>query len=321
MARDVYKRGLDKNSGLMIRELVIESNKDDGEPVEIIQLTDLHISFINEEDKKNEEIMHTRECRQGFADAVTLPAACRVLKYASDYDCTVVTGDIFDYLSCGAIELTKKYIWEPYPEVIMAVGGHDFTRQIQTGIANKVPFEERYKTVQAAWGHDISYYSRLIKDKVLVVAMDNNTDRYRELAPAYTDDQAERLEADIKKAKTNGYVILIFQHEPISTMNENDTAVKTVGDNGGPEKDFYTRTGNHELDDIATKRVYGLIRENADVVRGVFCGHLHYDYYTEICGSYSDETGKRHEKKIPQVMLACSVNDDCAGHALKIIVK
>lgn len=321
MSRAVYKKELDKDSGLMIREMVIESNKDNGQLVEIIQLTDLHISHINEEDKKNEEIMHTRECRQGFADAATLPAVRRLLNYASGYDCTVVTGDIYDYLSSGAIELTQKYVWESYPEVIMAVGGHDFTRQMQTGIVNKVPFEERYRTVQAAWKHDISYYSRLIKDKVLVVAMDNNTDHYREWAPAYTDDQAEQLEEDIKRAKANGYVILIFQHEPISTMNETDIAVKTVSDDGGPEKDFYGRTGNHERDDAATKRVYGLIRENADVVRGVFCGHFHYDYYTEICGSYLDEKGMRHERKIPQVILACSVNDDSAGHALKIIVK
>ena len=320
MIREDYEKGQERNSDFKIREIVIESNKQEEKPVQIIQLTDLHISYINEEDKKDEEIMHTRQCRQGYADAVNVPAVCRLMKYASEYDCTVVTGDIYDYLSSGAIELTEKYVWEPYPEVIMAVGGHDFTRQMQTGIVNKVPFEERYKTVQKAWKHDIRYYARLIQNKVLVVAMDNNTDHYREWAPAYTEYQAEMLEADIKKARQNGYIILIFQHEPISTMDPKDTIVNALG--AGPDKDFYNRTGNLESDDAATTRAYGLIRENADVVRGVFCGHLHYDYYTEICGSYLDENSIRQEKKIPQVTLACSINDDdCAGHALKIIVK
>lgn len=304
-----------------IREVVIEGNKADKNPVQIIQLTDLHISYINQEDTLDEEIMHTRECRQWSADAANIPTVCNLLKYASAYDCTVVTGDVYDYLSSGTIEYTEKYVWNPYPEVIMAVGGHDFTRQMQTGIENKIPLEERYKTVQAAWKHDIRYYSRVVKDKVLVVAMDNNTDHYREWTPAYTDYQAQMLETDIKKARENGYIILIFQHEAISTMNPNDIAITVVGKGENKIKDFYNLTGNLESDDEATKKLYALIKDNADVICGVFCGHYHSDYYTEIIGSYLDENGNKHSKIIPQFTLACSIDDIDVGHAMKIIVK
>ena len=34
--------------------------------------------------------------------------------------------------------------------------------------------------------------------------------------------------------------------------------------------------------DATTQKVYDLITKNADVVRGVFTGHLHYDYYVDI---------------------------------------
>ena len=53
---------------------------------------------------------------------------------------------------------------------------------------------------------------------------------------------------------------------------------------------------------------------NADVIRGIFCGHWHSDFYTEILAETPD--GKK--TVIPQYVLTGNMYDK--GHALIITV-
>lgn len=55
-----------------------------------------------------------------------------------------------------------------------------------------------------------------------------------------------------------------------------------------------------------TMKLYRLITENADVVKGVFCGHWHNEAYTEIIGSYI-KNGEKLEKNNSSIRHRCSI--------------
>ena len=148
----------------------------------------------------------------------------------------------------------------------------------------------------------------------MCVVLDNGASRY-------WDEQIPLLEADIEKARENGYVILIFEHEPICTRNPEETDVYPIRKNDTNNYDFSSRPIGNEKASGATLEVYNLITQNADVVKGVFCGHYHSDYYTEIIASYTDENGNKIDTVIPQYVLTATVYDGYAGHVLKITVK
>ena len=50
-----------------------------------------------------------------------------------------------------------------------------------------------------------------------------------------------------------------------------------------------------------TDRVCKLIFENADVIKGIFCGHHHSAFCTSVYATYCDESGV-HSAKIPQIV-------------------
>ena len=57
--------------------------------------------------------------------------------------------------------------------------------------------------------------------------------------------------------------------------------------------------------DATTQKVYDLITQNADVVRGVFAGHMHQNYYYELDASYV-KNGETVKTTIPHVVLHCA---------------
>ena len=121
-----------------------------GDPVEIVQITDVHFNYCNEKDRQNSELQGTLTCRRWLANAAFVPTCQKAMEYAAFSDQTVITGDILDYLSDGVTELMQKYIWDADPDVLCAVGGHEFTRQMQTGKADETSFESRRACVQAS---------------------------------------------------------------------------------------------------------------------------------------------------------------------------
>ena len=92
-----------------------------------------------------------------------------------------------------------------------------------------------------------------------------------------------------------------------------DEACPTLWECDGKMQNFRRAIGSRTRnDDEATRRVYRLIRENGDVIRGVFCGHWHSAYYAEIdAGQY----------RIPQYELEGNPYNGQAGHVLRILVK
>lgn len=160
------------------------------------------------------------------------------------------------------------------------------------------------------------YFSEIIHDNVMIIQLDNGCHKY-------WDFQIPKLEKDLKKARQNGYTILIFQHEPICTGRAEDKQVPSfyVWEDCEPYANFYDNCVGHELiSDTSTMEVYRMITENADIVRGIFCGHEHGSFYTEVEGLYADKDGIVCSKIIPQYLLECNVYAGYTGHVLKITV-
>lgn len=299
-----------------IRETVIEGRKPGTDPVEIVQITDTHFNLVNAYDigENNPSVMSTKIYRTWLANGASQGNALRAMAYARYADQTVVTGDILDYLSYGCKELTVKNLFRMDTDLLACLGGHDTTRVMQGKVPDPTSYDSRLEWLRAFWPHDIHYTSKVIKDKVMCVVMDNGASRYWE-------EQIPQLTADIETARKEGYVILIFQHEPLCTRNPEDDNVPPLllSASDGNGSDFGDYGIGKEGTSGASLEVYNLITQNADVIRGIFCGHYHGDYKTEILASRPDGNGGTEEAVIPQYVL--TANAYGTGHVMKITVK
>ncbi len=304
-----------KDTGVQVRYIEIEGVSK-GEQVNIMQLTDMHFNSLNERDRQenNPVVMSSYENREYCRDGVTVPKTQAVLDYAKYYDAVVATGDNIDYLTYGSLELLKENLFDKIDKLLVCLGNHEATRQMTGTVADPTTLESRLEILKKYWNHDLHYASLLIKNRVLLIQMDNSRGKY-------LSGQAEQLEADIKKAREQGLTVLIFQHIPLSTRNPKDSYIMPLVLSGTIHgENFYSKqigaVGSNL--DSATKKVYNLITTNADVIRGVFCGHLHYDFLVEIPATY-ERDGIKTETVIPQVVLNQAFNTN--GHFLSITVK
>lgn len=300
-------------NGVYVRDIVIDAGI--GTEVTVGIVGDLHYNYCNEQDfeEKNPAVMSSYEHRIWLANAESVPKAALVLESISDCDQMVVVGDTIDYLTYGAIELTKREIFEKYPDVLITIGGHDVTRRMQGKVDDDSSLESRYEILQSFWVHDIFYTSKLIKDKVLCIVMSN-------CHGTFTENQIEPLKRDIDLAREKGYKVLFFFHEPICTNNPNEVEVTKemallVGDPSSYPKNFHSGVGCGDKGSEANKTVYNLITKNADVVKGVFVGHKHSDFTLEILGENPDGT----PAIIPQFVGTASIYS--GGHIMRVKVK
>lgn len=300
------------DNGLMVRYADFEAKKP-GEPISILQITDMHLNRINNKDKEEALpcIESTREFRKWCANEASAPNAKRCMAIAKYFDQTVVTGDTVDYLTWGTLDLTREVIWDVDPEAIVTLGGHDTTRVMQGQVADTTSYQSRLDILQEAWAHDILYYSRIIDDRVMVIQMDNGNGGY---SPA----QAAKLARDIQTCRDENLIAFIFQHEPLGTNNpaDRDNTPIRVNDGSGTNDYCSAFRGSNENPDKSG--VYSILTSSADVVKGVFCGHMHRDQYSEIL-AVENVGGELVDTVIPQYTLTGSPYD--MGHVLIINVK
>lgn len=250
-----------------------------GAPITIGAVPDLHLNLSDISDADDDEVSYTETCRIWCRGGASLPNAIPALEAASFCDQVVILGDTLDYLSHGTIELVKNHIFNRMPDAICVLGGHDITKQMQTGKPNHLSLEERLNILRQVWVHDLQYCSKVVGNKVICIGLDNGQGKY-------FPEQIVKLKADIEKARKENLAILIFQHENISTKNENDTNVSAIHQhNYKPFCNFYDAErliGRPNDDNPETLAFYTLLSENHDIIKGVFCGHQHNIFYTEI---------------------------------------
>lgn len=300
--------------GVTAREVTIKTQKG-GEPLEIIQITDLHFNYCTEEDLKDPVLKSTYENRKWLRDGKSVANALRCLEYAKNADQLVITGDILDYLSQGTLELTKKHIFDAFPNVMACLGNHDAVRQMQGTVPENTTLEERLAIVKEAWIHDAEYFSKVLDERVMLIQMDNASDPSQKYG-SFSERQLGLLRNDLALAREKGYTVLLFYHIPLATGNPADysAAASMVGDPNGSVRNLYTN-GVGKLSNGASREVYDLITNNADIIGGAFCGHTHNDFYTEIKATNADGSAA----VIPQYILMGAPYGK--GHILRITVE
>jgi len=302
------------DTGLHVRDVILDAGL--GQQTVIGHLSDLHYNYCNAQDfdEANPAIMSTLQHRRWLAGGASVPIVRRCLSFLEDADQIVVNGDTLDYLSHGAMELMKREIWDRIPHVMATVGGHETTRRMQGLVPDTASWEENLQTVQAFWKHDIYYTSRLVKDRVLIICMFN--DRASFYAPQY-----EKLAADLVLARERDCAVLLFCHEPLATGNPTHSHFTAedailVGDASlFPANYGSGRYAGGEGSDAVTQRVYRLITESADVIKGVFAGHIHSDLYLPIRAKRPDGA----DAVIPQFVNTVTSHEE--GHLMRIFVR
>lgn len=301
-------------NGVYVRDIEIDAGI--GEEVTFGIVSDMHLNLCNQQDfdEGNPVILSTYENRKWLANGESVPTVRRCLESICDCDQIIANGDTLDYLSHGCMELMQNEVWDKYPNILASLGGHECTRKMQGKVEDPTTHESRLKILEKFWKHDIYYVSRLVKDKVLCVVMNNAAGRFLER-------QVEPLKRDIELAKKNGYPILVFFHEPINTGNPEhqvytEEMTLLVGDRSNFPKNFYNgQPAGNKADDPSDKAVYDMLIHNADVIKGIFAGHRHSDFYLEILGTNSDGT----PAKIPQYVTTATAYG--SGHILRVTVK
>ena len=310
-------------NGLKIREIEYDlSNGADRKPVDIIQVGDTHLNYVNDKDWQEQStcILATYKGRVWNRNGSSVPTINRFMEYVSFFDQAVVTGDILDYFSWGCAEMVQKLIVDKDPDILFAIGNHEPAIHMQNvdhvcnTDASRDAVHERLATF---WPNDTKYDSKIIKNEdgiemAMLVVMDNESHKY------LWEEIYVGLKRDIEIAREKNIPILMFQHCPISTRGgaEEDryTWFYQPGDTSGFSSDKTIDLGKREAgstNDELDKRVYSLIVNNADVVRGLFCGDYHNFMYTEIKGT--DGT------MIPQYV--STANAYANGCAVKITIK
>ena len=303
------------DSGLIVRDVVIDGVGDAfDEAVNVIQITDPHLHAYNDEDIADgnptvlaSKIYRTHNNLNNSFDygQKAIVNLVNSLEYASAYgDQTMLTGDVIDALTLGSLDLFKRHVVIAYPETINLLGNHEPVRQWQHSVTDASSLDSRYAVVQQYWNHDVYYTSRVLKNKVMVIQLDNGQEKF-------WASQKPLLEADLATARANGYTVLIYTHCMLSTLNSADTAVVQLYGTDEGAYDLYNK-GVGKSDSTG---VMNLIVNNADIIKGVFNGHMHADYYTEIQAKNADGTAA----VIPQYTLHGDFYDN--GNVLNVTVK
>ena len=302
------------SNGTFIREAHIQSKKTNTPPVEIVMLNDTHYNYVNkrDEEEQNPSIMSTRQYRLWLRNGASVGVIGRCMDFARYSDQTIIAGDVLDYLSWGCQQLTVENLFRKDVNLLACLGGHDTTRVMQGKVGDPTSYASRRQLLDNFWPHDITYVSRVLKDKVLAIVMDNGASRFWE-------SQIAPFKADIQKARDNGLIVLIFVHEPLCTRNPKEADWPPIRRNDPYNYNYRDRFAGRPQSDANTLAVYDTLISNADIVKAVFCGHMHSDYYTEIIATYKDADGKTVDTVIPQYVHTGSIYDG-TGHVFRITV-
>lgn len=288
-------------NGTLARYATIQGLKK-GKKINIMQIADLHFNKLNQKDLDENIplVLDTYKSRTGFRDEASVPAVLAALSHAKNFDALAIAGDNIDYLTWGSLELLKQHVFDAFPEALVAIGGHDTTRDMLSSGQYSEPdtLADRYAICQQYWPHDIDYFSKIVEDRVMMIQIDNGTSQYYK-------GQYEKLEADIEKARQENLTILIFQHEPICTKDRDNVGVHPIVIGGGESEhfNFYSNCVGNKRSTEESQRVHELITTSADVIKGIFCGHMHANYYTKVLATY-EQNGETVNTFIPQYVLS-----------------
>lgn len=315
----IYKMN---DNGLFVRESDITLGNT-GKRLTITHMSDFHLVVNSAADQADAQLATSYNSRKSaFKNQIV--NAQKALEFASFADKGVITGDVTDYLSEGALTELKTLIGNTSP--IVTVGNHEFRKVWYGSYVDTVPEAERYAKLQENWPYNnIYYHSEVLKNKVMLIAMNNGAveDVFQNYYPGeFTYNGVKGtmdkfLSEDLATAREKGYAVLIFQHCPISTGKEADKSVTSL--DGKNTIDLYSKyVGGPDLRcSEVDNAVYKMITENGALIKGIYSGHVHGHYYSEVRAKATSASAN-YDTVIPQYSLTCNAYDN--GSVLKITV-
>jgi hypothetical protein len=274
---------------LTVLETTLDIGLGEGNELSVMQFNDTHLS---------------KDKPQTFANW----NAC--IDYVQDNaDYFVANGDLVDTLNTTTLGFVQEQL-SIYDNCMAVMGNHEwFPKPCEDG---------EYDTIQQYWKNDVYYSSVVLKDKVMLISMDNSRfDSTDNTVAAFTADQLDKLTADLTTARTKGYAVLLFVHVPLGTnLTEGDATANFYTQNqddayyGNGTWNFNTNSPSIHHGDATTAAVCQKIADNADIIKGVFSAHYHSDFYVEIQGTNGT---------IPQYVNGAAKCD--TGNVLKITLK
>lgn len=306
------------DNGLVVRDVKITGLGNSEETTTIVQISDPHFNYSNEDDiaEGNPSTMSTwanrglNKLESGIPNQSIYNFA-NSLEYAEAYgDKTVITGDVLDYISNGTLALMKRYINKPYSDALVTLGNHDPVRVmgLPTDVPDASTVTSRYNLLQENWNNKVYYTSEMVSDDVMIIQLDNGQNKF-------WASQVDPLTKDLAEARANNYTVLLFMHIPLVTGDSNDTNIEALIATDDTSLDFYDGNIIKPSTGGDTQTVYNLITSYGDVIKGIFTGHTHSDFYTEVHATDSEG----NDTYIPQYVL--TANFYGKGHVLKINVK
>lgn len=319
------------SSKLLVREADIDLGGDN--ELVLTHTTDWHIIAMNDVDYADTQIATSYNQRKtAFTDG---PKNAReAMKFGNFYGKTIITGDVTDFLSYGSFDCVNSVIGKS--DVIVGLGNHEFRKVWYGSYIDTQDINERYANTQKNWKNNIFYHSEIVNDKVMLVYIYNSAgaDTQKYYTEAFTAKDAlgnEKTDTvdnffagDLAIAKKNGYKVLLFQHTPTSTGKEEDASIKAILENFNDSstkvvtKNFYNLSGHADNDTDMDRKMYQLITENADLIKGIFNGHVHAHVYSEVKAKSTPESTE-YDAVIPQY--TNSLNAYGYGCVTKITVK
>lgn len=266
------------SNGITVRDVTITTGKNT-EKTEICFITDPHFAALDKKDI-DDNITNAISSYRGrtWTNGTSFrDASIKYMEYASLFDKTVIGGDAVDYLTYGSIGAVARLITKKSVNgsIKMVLGNHEPSEMSQndiSGLSMQNSIEERYKLLNNNWTNDVEYSSEIMKtkdgkDNLMLIYLDNGGKK------GYNENQLKKYKADIAVAREKGLPVLIFQHIPLGT-------------------------GETNYKDEPSINLYNEIRKSSDVVKGVFCGHIHETSLTYLEGLNQD--GSANNVKIPQ---------------------
>ena len=127
-------------------------------PVRVIHISDPHLTIVSERD--NERKHRLCEARKG-----AFPLQSAVLQTAKEISFRehipiICTGDLIDFVSDGNLAAAKRFMRET--DTLFAAGNHEFSQYVGEAKEDAAYREQSLPEVEAAFGGDVRFVSRLI---------------------------------------------------------------------------------------------------------------------------------------------------------------
>lgn len=247
--------------GLVVKET--EINIGIKKPVTIARITDSHLAYVNGADNATAREQASTRYPYFTNNDVKLQ---RCVNYANalGVDLVAFTGDIWDFFSVGNLEKFKSATGV-LDDFIYTVGNHDDVYVVGGNLPTADERAFMHKNIANYVKGDLSFDTRQVGE-ITVVTMDNS--RY-----SFNDEQVQKMKAEIAK----GRPMLLMMHVPLytETLYQKASANNEVG---YIMPSVSKATGS-------TKEMLELINNNASLIKGIFAGHMHYDFVSDLdCG-------------------------------------